>query len=367
MTHRERVQAALAFERPDALPCHESPWEQTLAAWRTQGMPAGVVLEDHFGFDLAFMYLDTSPRFEQRIIERDGGTITYADRYGYTIRKADGVNATLDFLDHRTKDHAAWGETRAGMVLDANAPARIDDASYFGHFDPYPTWTEAGEKYRRLYAAGRYMLFTFYGPWEATWRHRGLQNLLVDVATESDWVQEMADVYEDLVIDVLRHCLDLGMKPDGVFVPEDLGCSTGPLMAPALWCRVFQPAVSRLGDFLREHGIDFWLHCDGAVDLLTDHFVESGVQVLNPLEVKAGMDAVALRRRYGKRLAFFGGIDATKMFGPQDALQRELERKVPLAWDGGYIMHSDHSCPPEVSYARYCWMLATAREIFYAG
>jgi len=60
MIERERVKAALAFEAPDRLPCHETPWEQTLKAWRTQGMPADVTLEDNFGFDLCLMYLDTS-------------------------------------------------------------------------------------------------------------------------------------------------------------------------------------------------------------------------------------------------------------------------------------------------------------------
>ena len=78
MNHRERIKATLAFERPDQLPCHESPWEQTLKTWRAQGMLAEVSLEDYFDFDLAFMYLDTSPRFTQRILKQEGGMITYA-------------------------------------------------------------------------------------------------------------------------------------------------------------------------------------------------------------------------------------------------------------------------------------------------
>ncbi len=366
MTERERVKAALAFEAPDRLPCHESPWEQTLRAWRTQGMPANVTLEDHFGFDLCLMYLDTSPRFDQRILKRDSGTITYEDRFGYTIRKVDGDSGTLHFMDHRTKNHKAWETAKAGFSLsqDPTAPARIDDASYFGHFDPYPSWETALEKYRRLRASNRYMLFMFYGPWEATWRHRGMQNLLLDVAMDPDWVHEMAETYQDLVIDVLRRCLELGLKPDGILVGDDLGASTGPLMSPATWGAVFKQAVARLGDFVRGHAIDFWMHSDGAIGLLIDDFVECGVQVLNPLEAKAGMDAVELRERYGDRLAFYGNIDATKMYGPVETLREELERKIPLARDGGYIMHSDHSCPPEVTYERYCWLLDTARKIF---
>ena len=363
MTSRERVQAALAFEAPDRLPCHESPWEQTLSAWRTQGLPAAADLADCFDFDLSFMYLDTSPGFPQRILERAHGSITYEDRFGYTITKPEGMSATLHFRHHNTTDEEAWGRTKTGFTL-SEGPARIDEASYFGHFDPYPSWQEARVKYDRLRTPDRYMLFMCYGPWEATWRHRGMENLLTDVMISPDWVREMAESYQDLVIAVLRRCLDQGMKPDGVFTADDLGSSTGPLMAPGLWCDLFQPSVARLGDFLRENGIDFWMHSDGAIGMLIDPMVDAGVRVLNPLEAKAGMDVVELRRRYGDRLAFFGNIDATKMYGPIEGIEAELRRKIPLACDGGYIMHSDHSCPPEVSFERYCWIHKRAHALF---
>ncbi len=366
MTHRERVQAALRFERPDQLPCHESPWAQTVAAWQEQGMPKDVSLADYFDFDLAFMYLDVSPRFEQKVLDRSDGHITYEDRFGYTIRKPEGIEATLHFMSHKTTDQQTWDMTKRGFVLsdDPNEPARIDDASYFGHFDPYPTWEQARAKYDRLRETNRYVLFMCYGPWEATWRHRGMQEMLYEVAMTPDWVREMVDTYQDLVIATLQRCLDEGMRPDGILTADDLGSSTGPLMSPALWCDLFQPAVKRLGEFLHENEIDFWVHSDGAIGPMIDPFVECGVQVLNPLEAKAGMDVVALRKRYGKNLAFFGNIDVTKMIGTQEQLRQELERKIPIARDGGYIMHSDHSCPPEVSLERYTWMLQTARSIF---
>jgi len=364
MTSRERVQAAVRFEPPDRLPCNESPWEQTLAAWREQGIPADTSLADYFGFDIASMYIDASPRFEQRVLERRDGMIRYADRFGYTLSKPEGVSATLHFLAHATTDRAAWEALKPRFALD-DGPARIDDASYFGHFAPYPTWGEAVAKYRRLRSTDRYLLFTVYGPWEATWRHRGMEALLMDVACEPEWVREMAETYVALVLATVQRCLDLGMRPDGLFVPEDLGAKNGPMMSPASWGAVFKPAFARLGEFLRRNGIDFWMHSDGNIWPLLDDIVDCGVQVLNPLEVKAGMDAVELRERYGARLAVYGNIDATKMGGPLDALEAELRRKVPLAREGGYILHSDHSVPPDVTLERYQWLLDTARAIFH--
>jgi uroporphyrinogen-III decarboxylase len=89
--------------------------------------------------------------------------------------------------------------------------------------------------------------------------------------------------------------------------------------------------------------------------------------VLNPLEVKAGMDAPTIRKRYGRRLALYGNLAATTLAGPQADLQASLERLAPLAREGGYILHTDHSCPPDVSLERYRWMLRTARSIFAEG
>jgi uroporphyrinogen decarboxylase len=369
MTSRERVQAAVRFEPPDQLPCNESLWEQTLTAWRQQGMPSDAAPADHFGFDLCHMYLDASPRFEQRVLARHSGLIRYQDRFGYTVERPEGRSATLRFLEHKTTDRAAWEriQPRFALADDPAEPARIDDASYFGHLDPYPSWDHAAAKYRRLRATDRYMLFVVYGPWEATWRHRGMESLLLDVGLQPDWVREMAETYARLVVAILKRCLALGMCPDGVFLIEDLGAKKGPFISPASWRAVLGSPFASIGRFAQEQGINFWMHTDGDVRPLLDPLVDCGVQVLNPLEAKAGMDALELRRRFGRRLAFYGNIDATKMYGPKPALEAELRRKVPLARGGGYIFHSDHSVPPQVTYERYRWLLGRARAIFHGA
>jgi len=364
MTSRERVTAAVAHEPPDRLPCDESFWEDTIEAWREQGFPRDVAPADYFDFDLRFMYLDTSPRFEQKVLAREGPYVTYADRFGYTVKKFADRCSTMEFRNHVTQDRAAWEHVRPRFVLsdDPAEPARIDDASCFAHLDPYPTWEQAVEKYQRLYSTNRYLLFAAYGPWESTWRHRGYENLLTDVMDDPDWVREMADTHQALVIAVLKRCIDRGMKPDGFFAVDDLGHTGGLLMSPDSWRGIFRPAVERLGEFLSRNGIAFWMHSCGDVRLLIDDLIDCGVRVLNPVQVAAGLDVVQLRKRYGKRLALYGGIDARLMSGPEEAIRKNLEEKIPLAADGGYIFHSDHSVPPQVHFDRYRRILEMARQ-----
>ena len=362
---RERVRAALRFEPPDRLPRNDSPWTQTVERWRREGLPEGVAVADHFGFDVAMAYLDASPRLEMRVLERGGGFVTFRDRYGYELRKIERGEGTVDFRSHPLEDRRAWEALfRPRLVLDPAGPARWDDTTYFAHFDRYPTWEEAVAKHRRLRATGRYVLAMVYGPWEALWRMRGMEALLVDLLLDPEWVEEMASAHVALVIDILRRCAALGARPDGLLLAEDLGSTAGPLFSPRTWDAVFAPSFARLGAALRELSIDFWVHSDGRIDLYLERFLDHGVQVLNPLEVKAGMDAVELRRRLGPRLAFYGNIDARAMAGSRDALEAELQRKIPLAREGGFVMHSDHSVPPDVGYEQYAWMQRRAQEIF---
>jgi uroporphyrinogen decarboxylase len=88
---------------------------------------------------------------------------------------------------------------------------------------------------------------------------------------------------------------------------------------------------------------------------LIPQFIEAGYDCLQPLEVKAGMDLVQLKQDYGDRLAFMGGIDVRAMAHPDPAvIEREIRTKIPVAKQGGgYIYHSDHSVPDNVSFAQY--------------
>ena len=92
--------------------------------------------------------------------------------------------------------------------------------------------------------------------------------------------------------------------------------------------------------------------------------IEAGFTCLQPLEVKAGMDIVELKQRYGDHLAFMGGIDVRVMANPDPkAIEKEVRTKLPVAKQrGGYIYHSDHSVPSNVSFEQYCRVLELVRQ-----
>jgi uroporphyrinogen decarboxylase len=82
--------------------------------------------------------------------------------------------------------------------------------------------------------------------------------------------------------------------------------------------------------------------------------IDAGFDCLQPLEVKAGMDLVGLKRNYGDRLSFMGGIDVRTMRAEPNVIEEEIRAKIPEAKKGGgYIYHSDHSVPDDISFEQY--------------
>ncbi len=363
MDGRTRVIHAIERKPLDRIPRFDGLWEDTVTEWEAQGMPKGTDVAELFDWDIRCMFIDASMRAESKVLEKDGEFIVYQDRAGYTVRKIIGKSRALEFVDHVTKDRATWDRLKGGFAFDPEAPARLDTKSYFMHLDEYPPWDEVKAGYDRLRATGAYLLFTAYGPWEGTWRHRGYSELLMDLAMDPEWAAEMAATQCGTVMATVEHAMGLGMKPDGLWLTEDLAGTSGLLFSPDMWRQVYRPCFERLGAFLRDHGIGFWIHSCGNGEALFPDLIECGVEVIQPLQATAGLDVRTLKPRYGDAVTLWGNMDVTKMSGPREACEAEIRDKTTAAKvGGGYMYHSDHSIPPEVTWERYQWIMALVDE-----
>jgi uroporphyrinogen decarboxylase len=355
MNGRERVRNAIRRGPLDRVPRYDAFWEDVPARWETEGLPAGTDLAEYFDFDIRMMCVDASMRLPQESVHFDDTWMVFRDRTGCTIRKHRSRASTVEFSEHVTKDQETWQRLKPRFRLDPDDASRLDTRSYFCHMDAYPSWEEARRQFDTLQKGGRYVLFNVYGPWEGSWRHRGYAELLTDVLTAPDWAREMGETQTGLVLDILDHGLTRGIRPDGVWLVDDVAHSRGLLMAPDTWRQVFKPIYRRVGEFLRERGIAFWVHCCGDCRELLEDYIECGVQVLQPLQASAGVDVRRLKQTHGDRLTFWGNIDVNELSGSEEECEAEIREKLTVAKQGGgYIYHSDHSIPPTISFARYC-------------
>jgi uroporphyrinogen decarboxylase len=363
MNSHERVCTTLRHEEPDRIPIYDSFWTDTLSLWRTQGLPEDLAPEDHFDFDIRVMGIDASPRFEPRLLEEDGDLITLRDRFGYVVRKSRTKSRTMQFLEHPATSSENWPLIKQRFRIHPHEPARTDSQAFPFRLDMGVTWQQARQGFQAWRNKQKYILGSTYGPHEAILRLHGFENTLYSLADEPDFIQDMAETYTDFLLHTIRLCLDKGIRYDGFFMIEDLACTRGLLFSPIQWRKLFKPSIAKIGAFLNENGMHFWMHSCGNAEPIFDDLIACGLDVINPLEAKSGLDVRHLKKRYGKLLTFFGNIDVIAMSQSEEIIKTEICQKLSTAKQGGgYIYHSDHSVPPEVSWDRYCMIVEWVRQ-----
>lgn len=365
MTKRERVTAAVEHRQVDRIPMSDSFWEDTLLRWEEEGLTC--TPREYFDFDIFSMSVDASPGFGSAIIEEDGRFIVLRDRFGYVAKKQKGMSRTLEYLEYPAADELGWEKVKSKFGAETGRlgeleTTKIDDEGFPFRVSPVPTWAEAFEKYNDARNEDYYILASAYGPHEAVWRLHGFTETLIDLALDQERIHDMAETYVLHLLSVLKECRNRGFDFDGFMMVEDVAATRGMLFSPETWKAIYKPLVAEIGDFLRNQGVHFWMHGCGNAELIYEDLIECGLQVYNPLEAKSGLDLAELAPKYKGRLAFYGNIDATKMAVSEEVIDREIRRKIEAArCSGGYIYHSDHSVPPEVSFERYRYIVERVR------
>ena len=136
-------------------------------------------------------------------------------------------------------------------------------------------------------------------------------------------------------------------------------------MSPGMYAEILQPGHAKLFQFAHRLGLKVIVHSCGYVEPLVPGLIEAGMDCLQAMEVKAGMDLPTLFDRFGERIAFYGGLDVrTLIDNDRPAIDRELEKmRYVLERGGGFILHSDHSEPPEVDYETMRYFVDHGREL----
>jgi uroporphyrinogen decarboxylase len=153
--------------------------------------------------------------------------------------------------------------------------------------------------------------------------------------------------------------------PDGLWVWDDLGFKNRPFMSPAMYRQMLFPAHKKLFDFAHSRKLPVVLHCDGYVEAFIPALIEAGINCLQPIEAKAGMDLVKLKQRFGAQIALIGGMDERVLeTNDLEAVEAELLSKLPAAMaDSGYVLQVDHSVSPLVNYDTYRYFVERGLEI----
>lgn len=334
-------------------------WDEVHTLWEKEGLPEGLdtheKLELYFGLEQRWrppVQTTLSPEFEEEEVEVRDGRLYYYDHDHVLCRKrADSLTTMPEHLEYPLKSRADW-ENIFMPRLDASTPGRwpdnlgalIDDA-IAGNFMP---WLNVGSLFGRLR--------NFAG-------FEGISYMIYD---DPVLVDEIIGHMADLTCEILEKTLPLMVGK--VWISdfwEDICFNTGPMISPEFFRERVVPRYRQITEVLGRYGIDTVIvDCDGWIGPLIEGFLESGVNVMFPLERAGGSDPVMLREKYGEELLLLGGVDKRKIAVGGDEIVRHLECLAPLAEAGGFIPHCDHRCPADVTLEKYRHYLRMKREIF---
>lgn len=219
------------------------------------------------------------------------------------------------------------------------------------------------DEIRRINRDERYAIMFFAGgSFESAWYMRGLERFLLDLIE----CPEIAETISEYVTDFyLKRALRAIEESDGQITiigsGGDIGTQRGMMISPDLWRRHIKPYSTKLIRTFKDMGLSTFYHSCGSIVPVIDDLIEMGVDILDPIQPKAyGMEPENLKRQFGDRLVFHGGIDVQELlpFGIPEEISAETARLMYiLGSDGGYIVAPAHAfqadTPPENILAIY--------------
>ena len=176
----------------------------------------------------------------------------------------------------------------------------------------------------------------------------------------------IAEFFADFVIETARPVLER-VQVDYFVLNEDMSMKGGPLLSPATFRQFIFPHLRRMVDFFRSHGTRYFaVDTDGDPTLLVPLLMDAGVDTLWPIERAAGISPQGLRRRFGKGLRLWGGVDKRVLPRGPEAIRAHLRELIPLVEEGGFIPTVDHTVPPDVSWDDFRYYME-AKQALLAG
>jgi uroporphyrinogen decarboxylase len=349
MNTHERFTRTFAHQEPDRIPIIDEPWDATIQRWQREGMPAGVSYVDYFGLDhVAQIRLDNSPRYPVQVLEETDEYVIATSAFGVTTRQWKHAASTPEFLDFTIIDPGTWRKAKERMLPS----------------DDRINWTALRRDYKAWRARGDWIQGLLWFGFDVThsWTV-GTERVLFALIEQPDWLMDVFGHMLEVNLALLDRIWEAGFNFDSVFWYDDMGYKHNQFFSLRMYRQVLKPFHQRAIDWAHARGIKAHLHSCGDVNPFVPELVAMGLDALNPLEVKAGMDPLRLKREYGRDLVLHGGVNAV-LWDQPEAIQAEMQRVIPiLKQDGGYIFSSDHSVPSTVSLEDFRRIVELAKRL----
>ena len=347
ITTHERVSLMYQHREADRVPIHEIPWESTLQRWRAEGLGDADYVEE-LGLDpIVQVAVDNSPRFPLSVIEDTDDTHVAINGWGATMKYIKS-QSSIALIEAQVKTKDDW----------LKAKERMTPSNYRVPWDflkrKWPGWKRQGAWISAVGWFGFDVTHTWF---------IGSERELLALAEDPEWCVDMWETEQDLNFALLDRMWDAGYKFDELFWYDDMGYKLNQFFSLKTYRQLLKPIHQKAIDWAHAKGIKACLHSCGDIRPFIPDLVEMGLDGLNPLEVKAGVDPLAVKQEFGDRLLLYGGINAV-LWDNVEEMEAAVREDLPvLMQNGGYIFSTDHTTPNNVSLAAFKRIVEVAKEV----
>ncbi len=284
---------------------------------------------------------------EERILREDEEYLYAIDGMGRKVKLAKRAASLAIPLEYPVRTMDDWRRLKHHYEF---SEARFADG-----------WQAAARKHR---AAGRTVCVRIPGGFDTPRQLLGNEGACIACYDQPELIHDILRTVGDTAEKVLDR-VSAAVQVDQLNVHEDMAGRSGPLWGPGQVSEFIGPYYRRIWDLLADRGARlFSQDSDGNLNPVIDAFLDAGVNCMTPMEPAAGMDIVKIRRRYGRRLSFYGGIDKHVLRRSREEIVAELEYKIPpMIRSGGCMLGLDHRIPNGTPLAHYRFYIEKAWEI----
>ncbi len=189
-------------------------------------------------------------------------------------------------------------------------------------------------------------------------------NMIINPPVAEAIVEKITDFYWEMsrmIFEAVKGGIDF------FYLGDDYGMQTGLLMSVEMWRKYFKPPLKRLFDLGKSYDLKILMHSCGSIRKIIPDLVDIGLDVLDPIQVKAtGMDPVELKKEFGAHISFHGSIDTqwTLPYGTAGDVRNEVKERIEtIGVGGGFILSASQSFLPEVPVENIVEMFEAGWEL----
>lgn len=361
----DRMKKALSHQEPDRIPISDFFWGGFLKRWREElGLAPDTDIYRYYDLDWIQLNPNMDPHIkpfeivsqnEEEVVVRTGFEALIQKKLAYPMPsflrfETDNIDKMRAFRFDDPWDERRYlrtGDDQINGVGDGfarNTPPFVDRVKSV--YPDFPVFGGVCEAH------------------EMIWRIIGTENVMLWMGEYPEEIARFVERLHEFNLEIVRGQIKAaGGMLDGLVIWGDVAYKKGMLFSPVYWRKHFKPGVKALVDECHKHGLKVIYHGCGNATRIYEDFIETGIDAYNPLEAKAGLDVVDLRRTYGHRLGFCGNMDVMLWArGSKDELKRAVLTKLNAGKGGGFIFQSDHSVPTDVPGENYDYVVKLVRE-----